>query len=307
MKRPTRQAAQQDAASIVSGSPGPQRRRMRVKIACLKSHPLQGPFYRTSGTPKIEALAANMKKIGQTDPVLVMPFNNKCGLPGGTLIDGHDRVAAALLLGWTHIDAVILDDLKDADASAVETMYLSINLTRKHLDRLDQARALRRLYEIEKGRKPGSLREGEEREARDRSGKVIGMSGKNLERYWNVLKAPLEVQRAFQAGSIKLEYAARIGLLQAGKQAEVVCQLHGVIDAKAIKRIAEKALEIERAGRHKNTPAALDTLSRNLEAGLHDLEGRVHKIRPDDARSHAPVLKRTADLIQSLLSIAAQV
>ena len=127
-----------------------RRRRLRVKISCLKTHPLQGKFYQTSPTPKVKTLAADMKKNGQLQPLLVIGNGNKASLPGGTVIDGHDRLEAAKLLGWTHILVEVLDDMKDADASAVEAMYLSINLTRKHLDRLDQARARRRIFEIEK-------------------------------------------------------------------------------------------------------------------------------------------------------------
>jgi ParB-like chromosome segregation protein Spo0J len=288
----------------VSGSQSVRRRRIRVKIGCLKIHPLQGKYYQTSPLPKIQALADDIERNGLRQPVLAMPTGNAAGLPGGTIIDGHDRVAAAKLLGWTVIDVEILDDMKQADASTVETMYLSINLTRKQLDRLDQARAVRRLFEIEKARKPGTLRRGEQPEARDRVGTMIGMSGKNLERYWNVLKAPLEVQRFFQGGQIKLEYAARIGLMRPQEQAALVGQLHGVTDAKAIKSIVQKALGLEDVNRHRKVADAVAALSRALDVGIRDLEGRLQEIRPRVANSHAPVLNRAADLIEFLLGVA---
>lgn len=294
------------AANPAPGFPGVRRRQMRVKISCLKTHPLQGAFYQTSSTSRIQALADDMKKNGLRQPILVIGNGNRANLPGGTIIDGHDRVAAAKLLGWVEIRVEVLDDLKDADASAVEATYLSINLTRKHLDRLDQARALRRLYEIEKDRKPGTLRKGEQREARDRVGAMIGMSGKNLERYWNVLKAPMEIQRAFQAGRIKLENAARIGLLRSDQQASLVRQLSGAKDAKAIKNIVEKALGIEQAGRHQKVVDALAAFSRALDVGLRDLDGRLKEVPPRLAQAHAPILKPTAVLIASLLSVAAR-
>ena len=92
----------------------------RMALSKLKAHPKQGDIYETLPVAELRALADNMKAEGLRNPIEIMPAKNKARLAAGTIIDGHNRVAAARLLGWTHIDVVIRCDLLDADAAAVE-------------------------------------------------------------------------------------------------------------------------------------------------------------------------------------------
>ena len=122
----------------------------------------------------------------------------------------------------------------------------------------------------------------------------------------NVLRAPLEVQRAFQAGLIKLDHAARVGLLRQDQQQELVRRLDGVAEKKAVETIVGKAIGTRAVGRHQKVGDALAAFTRALQVGSRDLEGRLQEIRPRLVLAHAPVLKQTADLIQSLLTVAAR-
>ena len=152
-----------------------------MKLVDIRPHPSQGAYYQTSPAEKIKSLAKDMFVNGLRQAVEVLP-TKKAGLRPGTVIDGHDRVEAAKLLGWEEIDVIVRDDLADANAETIERAYLASNLMRKHLDRLDQARAVRRLFEIEKSKKTDGLSLLEEDKAQDRVGKAIGMSGRNLQR-----------------------------------------------------------------------------------------------------------------------------
>lgn len=75
----------------------------------------------------IDALAVNMKANGQLSPVIV----TTAGAPPGryVVIDGHHRIAAAKVLGWSAITCVV-------DGAHCETAYLAANMnTQRFTDR----------------------------------------------------------------------------------------------------------------------------------------------------------------------------
>ena len=92
------------------------------------------------------------------------------------------------------------EDLEAEGDAAVERRLIEDNLNRRQLSPLARARSVLGLYELEKGRSKADLSPGEKDDARDRIGKLIGMSGKNLERYWAILKMPTEIQMAVERG-----------------------------------------------------------------------------------------------------------
>lgn len=274
-----------DTTLAKSAAAAPKTSRRAARNVCdLSSYPGQGTYYSTSPPEKIRALADDLRRNGLRHPIIVLPPGNKANLPGGTIIDGHDRVAAAKLLGWTEIDVIVRYDLADADPATVEREYLECNLTRKHLDPLDQARAVQRLLEIEKRREPGELWRSERTEARDRVGKTIGMSGRNLERYMNILATPIEIQRAFQRGDIRLVDGERIGCLDGNVQLEIASEIAAAKGRGDIREILIRHLTPREARTpRKCTPIAI-RLVKDLQANLAKLDGRYNRI-------HGPTLK----------------
>jgi hypothetical protein len=72
----------------------------KVALAGLKPSRLQ-PKSRTR-LSRVEQLAASMAEFGQIHPIQV-------NLRTGRIVTGHTRYAAAVLLGWTHINVVYVD------------------------------------------------------------------------------------------------------------------------------------------------------------------------------------------------------
>jgi ParB-like chromosome segregation protein Spo0J len=158
---------------------------------------------------ELKALAEDIRRNGLRNPPEVLP-KNRAGYPPDTLVAGHMRAKALLLNGETEVEVIVKYDLADADEATIEKCFLEDNLNRRHMDMLSKARVALRRFEIEKKRPRGGLRPFEEREARDRVGKATRTGGRNLSRYFRVLKTPPEVQNAFRAGKLALVVAEKV-------------------------------------------------------------------------------------------------
>lgn len=84
----------------------------------------------------VEAIAASLSERGQISPIMIRrtPAKNKGATPF-TLVAGGYRTTAAKLLGWTEIDAIIVE----ADAVEAQLLEISENLYRNELNPLDRA------------------------------------------------------------------------------------------------------------------------------------------------------------------------
>src|SRR5262245_52989614 len=101
------------------------------KLSRLKDHPLQAAAFGDLPEQELEALAEDMRKNGQRQPVEA--------LPDGTVVTGHQRVRAARMLGWAEVAVVVRADLARAGEAAVEAHLLADNLVRRHLTPLARA------------------------------------------------------------------------------------------------------------------------------------------------------------------------
>jgi ParB family chromosome partitioning protein len=84
----------------------------------------------------VEMIAASFTERGQISPIMIRrtPAKNKGATPF-TLVAGGYRTTAAKLLGWTEIDAIIVE----ADAREAQLLEISENLYRNELNPLDRA------------------------------------------------------------------------------------------------------------------------------------------------------------------------
>lgn len=87
-------------------------------------------------TGDVTELAASLREHGLLQPVVVRPSG-----AGYELIAGHRRYAAAKLLGWTEIAAVVRDETEEQ----AEILTLVENLQREDLTAKEEATALERL------------------------------------------------------------------------------------------------------------------------------------------------------------------
>ena len=182
----------------------------------------------------------------------------------------------------------------------VEKVFLEFNSNRQHRDLLLQARAALRLYELEKKHKPGATTEGNDRDARDRVGKAIGMSGRNLNRYFRILKTPIEVQDAFRKGKIQLVVAEKVSDLDGKIKKSIAKRIQAGEDAKAV--VTEYLPQSD--GRHQEVGKAVTGFVRGLQRGLADLDGRLDRVGPAHVAEYLAVLQSAQDVLQRLISKA---
>jgi ParB/RepB/Spo0J family partition protein len=274
----------------------------RARIECLHPHPQQGMIYECLSPGDLQALAENLSREGQHQPVDVLPSNNNSGLPGGTIVDGHNRVAAAKLLGWTDIVVRVRWDLQNATPDAIESAYLEANLHRRQLHPLDKAAVAIRLFEIERKKPHGSIAHGsDECDARDRVGKAVGLSGRHLQRLFRVLLTPRPVQRAVRDGHLPIVVGEKVEGLGAEKQKQLAAEIAALTDPAETKGIVARFLG-NPSGRHRKASDAIAAFSKAIDKVISDLSGRANKVPTATINKHLPSLRRAQKVIQQWIA-----
>jgi ParB/RepB/Spo0J family partition protein len=176
----------------------------------LVPHTLQPDYFDELSEADLKLLADDIRKNGLQQPIEILP-ENVGGYAVNTIVSGHQRRRALKLLGETVAEVVVRYDLAGPTSDEIEKAFLSANLARRQLDTLAKARSVLRLFELEKGRaREEKLWPLDQREARDRIGHAIGLSGRTLSRYFRVLATPREVQDAFRRGKVSLVAAEKV-------------------------------------------------------------------------------------------------
>lgn len=246
---------------------GTQRTVTKWKIAKLKDHPRQAEMFGDVDEGELAALAENMRKRGQRDPVEVTP--------DGTVVAGHQRVRAAKRLGWKEVDVVVRHDLAAGGEAAVEEHFLEDNFVRRQLSPLARARCIKRLMELEEGREAARFGFLKKEELKKRIAARMGLSARSVSRYLLLLDAPAAVQRVFDRGLITLIVAGRVALLPKKAQAEVARRIEGGEKPAAV--VAEHA----QARTDRSSPGhALVRLVACLQRELPHVRGRASEVRP---------------------------
>lgn len=116
----------------------------RIPLRTLKASGQPRPLI----TEAVDKLAASIREVG-----LIQPISVRCVpvMDGGVAVDGyqivagHHRVAAARALGWTEIDAIIVDAGEHLQAELIE---IDENLCRAELTASQRAQAIKRRRQI---------------------------------------------------------------------------------------------------------------------------------------------------------------
>jgi ParB-like chromosome segregation protein Spo0J len=269
------------------GPPG-QPREEKWPLRRLKENPLQKRYFGDVSAEDLKALAANVALRGLRQPIEA--------LPDGTILNGHMRLKALQMNGAAEAAVLVRYDLAGADEVTRERVFIEENLLRRQFDPLAKARAVPGLFLAEKKKSRSRLFGREEEEARDRVGAAIGMSGRNLNRYFAVLAAPTEVQEALRARALTLVTAARVAGLPAAVQQRIARRIGAGEPARAV--VAEHLPESD--GRHRKVADAVASFARSLGKGLHDLAGRLPEVRPGQLRQHVGRLREASEVIGTL-------
>lgn len=234
-----------------------------VQLGLLRDHPRQSEFFAPATQADIEELANDLNQRGQQEPIHICPDN--------TVLRGHRRAAAAKLLGWTSIKAVIRWDLPDPSSGAAVAELITDNLVRQQLDDL----ALARCYHELKKTAVRAATHTSSGDVRDRLAARLrtGKSGRSLDRLERLLKLPRDIQdmistnrlNKFQAEKLlQLPTAKRDAVISALRSEESVLDVlrrYNIVKPVTSKSVAEIGEELLRYF-HTN----LKVLSRNIKA-----------------------------------------
>jgi ParB/RepB/Spo0J family partition protein len=266
------------------------RRIERWKLKALKPHPKQSVFG-DAPDHEIEELAASIKMRGLDHPVEI--------LPDGTIIKGHQRVRALQRLGVTEVEVMVRYDLVENGLLA-RREFLEDNLARRHLGKLAMARGYRGLMEVYQLEKWDRLDPRKPMNPKKQLAARLGCSAKNLERYLKVLNTPHEVQLAFEAGRLKLDFAARVAGLSQSEQQEIAEEIRRDNNPNdVVKRYLRVALSEQRG-----LGPGVRKLLRDLKDGIDPLVGQVAKIPLEilKPQEDLPVLEATKELVGQLIA-----
>ncbi|CZT33021.1 ParB N-terminal domain-containing protein [Rhizobium sp. 9140] len=152
----------------------------------------------------VEMIAASLTERGQISPIMIRrtPAKNKGATPF-TLVAGGYRTSAAKLLGWTEIDAIIVE----ADAQEAQLLEISENLYRNELNPLDRAifvMTYRELWEEQHGKvgRGGNTFVSEAKESKGHDAPLVFAAGRELSK---------QVQERLGIGQDTYKRATRIG------------------------------------------------------------------------------------------------
>jgi len=222
------------------------------RTASLKPHPAQARLFADATDAEMEVLVASIRAEGIREPLEI--------LPDGTVIAGHQRLAAAKRLGMKEVPCRIRHDLAEQGPRAVEAYLIDDNFTRRQLSMLDVARCYGRLRQLQTGREhslpPGDMR--------DHFAKRFNFSGRTLDRWTRLLTLPIAIQHAVSQHRLALVDAGRIVSLPADTQQKIAAAAH---DRKALRKAVRDALRAN-AAPAKAPPSPIRSVMTHLKAAV---------------------------------------
>jgi hypothetical protein len=267
----------------------------------LKPFPLQAEFFDDIAGQAFDDLAEDIKRHGMEVPPEILPANS-AGYAEDTILRGHQRCRALAHNGETTVIVLVRYDLANSDAETIENEFLRDNANRRQLDQLSRARVAKRLFELQKVRARGKLLSFEVEKARAHVGRIVGLSGKTLQRLWAVLSTPKEVQDAFRAKKLRIVDAARVATLEPKTQKEIARRIREGEEPKGVVGAYLPTSD----GRHKNPDDAFASLVKSLGKNLNDLRGREELVSRFELRNEKKTLKDGRKLLETLLERASE-
>lgn len=195
------------------------------RLVELKPHPRQDEFFSPLSSSELFLLAQSIERLGLQHPVHI--------LPDGTILAGHQRVAAVKSLEWQEIDVIVRHDLVAHDTAAA-LFVIADNTHRRQMGPLELAFAYRALQEIERQdpskRSCGGIRV----DLRDRVAIHFKKSGRQLDRYVRLLELPAAVRGAISRRQLPVSTAEKLFLLSEDDRQLVAAQIDRGRDPKPI-------------------------------------------------------------------------
>ncbi len=179
----------------------------------LYAHPLQAVHFDHKSDADFEEFVEDFRINGQKVPLGI--------LPDGAIIDGLRRYSAGIAVGIKQMKVVVKHKLAKAGDAAIELYLITANTSRRQLTKLQQARLFLRTRELmeQTGERTPRGKQRDDWAAR------FGMSGRNLERYVELLKHPRELQNAVEDKKLSLVKALALMKLAPEKYEPILAML----------------------------------------------------------------------------------
>ncbi|MCL6445387.1 MAG: ParB/RepB/Spo0J family partition protein [Alicyclobacillus sp.] len=112
---------------------------MRVALTALQEHP-ENRLFRDLTDEELQALAADIQENRMIHPIVIRAIEDG----RYEILSGHQRVRAAKRLGWSNIEAKVVD----VDDNRAARMLISANIRTRVLSPMELAKAIRREREL---------------------------------------------------------------------------------------------------------------------------------------------------------------
>ena len=281
MTNRTQAASNKTAKSYLA----PKHKVIRIEVDGLRPHPSQAAAFADLSDDELGALAENMESKGLENPIQI--------LPDGTIITGHQRVRAAKLLGWTHIDAVVRHDVADAGPAAALELLIDDNVLRRHMGPMAMARAFA-VLKMQVYNDDGRRIIRDRVDIRDRLAKRFGRSGRQMDRLARLLELPLAIQDAVDCKRLTVAAATQLLVLGEAERKEIARLMADGGDARAIVRSMAPKPDAKCIPRSESISTAVGLLAtataeiKKLEIDAEELNARSLSVIRKSRETLAP-------------------
>lgn len=273
-----------------------------LSLEDLDPFPLQTTFFQNCTDGEDAALEEDLRCNGQRDPIEVLPPNPRKGRRRYQILDGHRRCQLLQRIGERQARVLIRHDLRDADDQEIKGVFLLYNFTRRQLTMLEQARIAVEMIKLERSKRTGSPRHtAGENEARDRVGKLLGKSGRHVDRLIRITRTPPEIQAVANRGLLTLVVAGKVQGMPEDRQKELAERIRGLSDKKAIKAIVGEYVG-EHGIHYHSANMALSDMASKLRAWVLEMKHRTNQLSDSALTEAAPDLRDASSFINSLLT-----
>ncbi len=231
------------------------------------------------GEPPDEEVArlAHLLRAGHIPDLLVQ------ATPGGRVVYGYPVILAARRAGLDEIEVVVREDLASQDDCPVALSVIDAALERGNLSPLGIARWLRRAHQLIPTTPPEALREYQLGTLDQQVARRLGVSPRNAQRYPRLLRAPPEVQAAYEAGRLTLVAAGQAACFPPAQRADLTAAIRtGEDPRRAVARFLTAPV-----GRHIRVTASGRDLARDLQRVLGRHLDQVKVLAPGEALDRA--------------------
>lgn len=164
----------------------------------LFPHPLQEVHFDHRASPDMENLREDIRANGVREPIKI--------LPTGAVLDGESRRLICQGLGHQQMKVIVMHNLAARGETAIELFMIEANTSRRQLSKLAQARLYLRVRDLREQSKMPTGRG----KLRDEFAKRFGMTGRNFDRYVELLQHPKDVQDAVANKKLALVTALQL-------------------------------------------------------------------------------------------------